>query len=54
MPEQAVRKLTRSNSHSYYVLLPPGLIRDLKWREKQKLVVSKKGKNIVIRDWKAK
>jgi hypothetical protein len=50
--EKIVRKLTRSGSHSYYVLLPPEIIRDLKWKAHQKVTVEKQGKNVVIRDWK--
>jgi hypothetical protein len=28
------------------------MIRDLKWKAHQKVIVEKQGKNIVIRDWK--
>ncbi len=51
---EAVRKLTRSGSHSYYVLIPPAFIRDLNWKERQKLTLKKIGNTIVISDWKKK
>ena len=50
MPKK-IRKLTRSGSHSYYVRLSPEFIRDLKWRERQKVVVKKVGKRLVVEDW---
>lgn len=34
-----------------YVTLPIEYIRKLGWREHQKLVVEKKGKNLIIKDW---
>lgn len=48
--EQDIRKLFKQNQ-SYALTLPIGLIRQLKWQEGQKLVVEKKGKEIVIKDW---
>jgi len=54
MAKQHVRKLTRSGSHSYYLLIPPEFIRQLKWKERQKLVVTKSKRGILIRDWKRK
>ena len=52
--KQSIRRLPRSGSHSYYVLIPPEFIRSLKWKERQKLVVRMTGKSIVIRDWQGK
>ena len=52
--DSSVRKLTRSGSHSYYVLIPPEFVRSLNWRTHQKLVVTLRGKNVVISDWKPK
>jgi hypothetical protein len=54
MPKQIVRKLTRLGTHSYYVLIPPDLIRKLKWKERQKLVIKPSGQSIKITDWKKK
>lgn len=37
---------------SYYVSLPIEVVREFKWKEGQKVVVEKRGKEIVIKDWK--
>ena len=47
-----VRKLTRMGGSSIGLTLPIEIIRELKWREKQKVVVKKRGKGILIVDWK--
>lgn len=47
-----IRKLTRIGNKSIGLTLPIDIVRDLKWREKQKVVVKKWGKEIVIEDWK--
>jgi len=54
MAQKHTRKLTRSSSHSYYVLIPPQILRDLKWSKGQKLTVEKGRKTLIIRDWKPK
>ncbi len=46
-----IRKLTRTGS-SIGVTLPVEFLRELKWREKQKVIVEKKGRHLIIRDWK--
>jgi hypothetical protein len=50
--EKNIRKLARSGKISLAVTIPRDFIVELGWREKQKLVVKKQGKNIVISDWK--
>ncbi len=45
------RKLTKTGSGSYYVVIPPYLVRGLGWRERQKLRVRRSGKKIIIEDW---
>jgi len=50
-----IRKITKlSGGKSYGITLPISAIRDLKWRERQKVVVEydKRRKRIVIKDWK--
>jgi len=47
-----VRKLARMGSRSIGLTLPIEILRQLKWREKQKVVVKKRGKGILITDWK--
>ena len=53
--ERNVRKLSRvGGGRSISVTLPVEFIRELKWREKQKVVVTKRGNKLIIEDWKAK
>lgn len=46
-----IRKLTKVGGLSLSVTLPIEIVRALKWRERQKLVVKKRGKSVVITDW---
>ena len=48
--DKNVRKIARIGD-SYGITLPIDLVRELGWKEKQKVVVKKKGKGIVIGDW---
>ncbi len=48
---ESVRKLNKIGGNSYFVTLPISYIRELKWREKQKVVIKKKGKKLIIEDW---
>jgi bifunctional DNA-binding transcriptional regulator/antitoxin component of YhaV-PrlF toxin-antitoxin module len=50
--EQNIRKLTRTGKGSISVTIPIEIIRQMKWKEKQKVVVKKTGSKIVIEDWK--
>jgi hypothetical protein len=47
-----IRKLTKVGSHSISVTLPIEMVKKLKWKERQKVVVDLKGKVISIKDWK--
>jgi len=52
-----IRKLTKTGrGRSFCLTLPISFIRKLKWREHQKLIVvlDKRGKKIIIKDWKPK
>ncbi|MDA1334849.1 MAG: hypothetical protein O2794_02430 [bacterium] len=52
LKQRGVRNIQKSKG-SYYITIPVELIREFKWRERQKVVVKKLGKNrIVIADWK--
>ena len=47
-----IRNIQKSGG-SYYVTLPIEVIRDLGWKERQKVVIKKvPGKKIEIKDWK--
>ena len=47
-----VRRVTRVGRYSYCVTIPKAIISELRWRERQRVVVSLQGDAIVIRDWK--
>lgn len=52
LQDKNIRKLTRiGGGKSISVTIPIDFIRELRWRERQKVVVSKRGKEIVIKDW---
>lgn len=46
-----IRKLSRIGNRSIGLTLPIEMVRKLKWREKQKVVVRLRGKKISIEDW---
>ncbi len=48
--DKNTRKLTKLGD-SYALTLPIDIIRELGWREKQKITVVKRGKGILITDW---
>ena len=52
LEDREIRKL-QSSKRSYFIRLPIELIRQFGWKDGQKLVAKKFGKdNIVIKDWK--
>jgi len=51
--KQDIHKLQKS-TYTYHVNLPADIIRELDWRESQKLVIKKVGSKIVICDWPSK
>lgn len=51
--ERNVRKLSKvGRGRTMAVTLPIEFMRELKWREKQKVVITKRGKGLYIEDWK--
>jgi bifunctional DNA-binding transcriptional regulator/antitoxin component of YhaV-PrlF toxin-antitoxin module len=46
-----IRKVTRVGRRSLSVVIPAEIVDELGIREKQKLVVYRSGKNIVVKDW---
>jgi len=50
-----VRKLTRMGraGGSLGLTIPIELVAELGWRERQKVVVTKRGKKLIIEDWPA-
>ena len=51
---EAVRKVQRQSNGSCTIALPAEMLRELSWRDKQKVVVKKKGDTLVVMDWKPK
>lgn len=47
-----IRKLTKIGDKSIGLTLPVEMLRKLKWKEKQKVVVKMKGKSLITKDWK--
>jgi len=50
--KEFIRKVTRVSEKSLSVVMPVDIIDKLKIREKQKLIVRRSGKKIIIEDWK--
>ncbi len=54
MTEKNIRKITKmAGGGSFGITLPIEMVRKLKWREKQKVVVKLRGKKITVEDWPA-
>ena len=47
-----VRKITKTSRGTYYISIPRELIKELKLKEGEKVIISKRGKGILIQDWK--
>ncbi len=52
LEDRNIRKLTKVGKKSIAVTIPIEIVRALKWREKQKVVVRKRGGRVIIDDWK--
>jgi len=52
MPNKEIRKIVKNGRNSYYINIPKEIAKKLKLKERQKLIVFVKGKNIIIKDWK--
>ena len=50
--ETNIRKLTKVGKQSICVTIPIEIVRELGWRDKQKVTVKKSGSKIIIEDWK--
>ncbi|MFA7319585.1 MAG: hypothetical protein WC022_03265 [Parcubacteria group bacterium] len=50
--ETGIRKLTKVGRASIAVTLPIELVRELGWKERQRVTVKKSGQNLIISDWK--
>jgi hypothetical protein len=55
LKERNIRKLTRTGGEkSISLTLPIEYIRELKWKDRQKVTVRKSGKKLIIEDWQGK
>lgn len=52
--ERDIRKLTKAGKKSIAVTLPIEIVRELGWKEKQKVVVKRISGGIIIRDYRSK
>lgn len=50
--EQNTRKITRMGGKSLGLTLPVELVKELKWKEKQKVKVKRVRGGLLIKDWK--
>ncbi len=50
--QKYIRKVTRVGKRSLSVVIPAEIVDELKIKERQKLVVKRSGKKIIIEDWK--
>ncbi len=51
MAKEYIRKVTRVGKRSLSVVIPAEIVDELKIRERQKLVLKRQGKRIVVEDW---
>lgn len=50
--KENIRKIQQSSRGSYYLSIPIKFIRNLGWKERQKVVVKRSGKKLIVSDWK--
>ena len=48
-----MRKIVKNGRDSYYICIPKEIVKKYKWKERQKMVLSDKGRGkIEISDWR--
>jgi len=53
LKEKNIRKITKMGSgFSMGLTLPIEIVEELGWKERQKVVVRRSGKKVIIEDWK--
>lgn len=50
--EREIRKLTKVGKKTIAVTIPIEIVRELKWKEKQKVTVKRVRGGVLIKDWK--
>lgn len=51
MIKKYIRKVTRVGKRSLSIVIPAEIVDELKIKERQKLVLRKSGKRIIVEDW---
>jgi antitoxin component of MazEF toxin-antitoxin module len=54
LKDKNIRKITKVGRSSLAVTLPVEMVKKLKWKERQKVVATLRGKKITISDWPSK
>ena len=49
-----IRKILKNNQGTYFISIPKDIMKALRFRDNQKVVVKKHGKGILIEDWENK
>ena len=52
LEDKNIRKLFRNSGGSVQVTLPIDLVRELAWRDGQKVMIKRSGTKLIIEDWK--
>lgn len=52
LSNQNIRKLTKVGGKSYGITIPIEIVKNMKLKERQKLVVRQSGQKIIVEDWK--
>ena len=47
-----VRKIVKNGAGTYYISIPKEMMKELGFRERQKMNVKQSGKKIIVEDWK--
>ena len=50
--QKYIRKVTRVGKRSLSLIFPADIAKELKLKERQKMVVTRRGQKIIIEDWK--
>ena len=45
------RKIIKNGAGTYYVSIPREVMKELRWRERQRVVVRRRGDRVIIEDW---
>jgi antitoxin component of MazEF toxin-antitoxin module len=51
LKDKNIRKLTKVGGATLYVTIPVEMVKQLNWKERQKVVLSLKNKKITVQDW---